>query len=653
MLKHKKMETRILVPIVAATMLFSVALYFVIGSMVSGIIRMSLDNMVQAKIADIDTSQKRIAENLLSQAAFFSRAQAVQDAYATAYQGNIEAEDDPQGEAARQQLRDFFASIETGYREMNQGKDFRIHFHLPPARSLLRLWKKQQNRSDDLRSFRNTVLAISQGQHAPIKGIEIGRGGFAIRGIAPVLTESGRYLGSVEALSTYDPVVQYSISNENEYVAVYMNKEFLPIATRLQNAEKNPVLDDQMVFVSSTDKTVTDPLLPANVLVQGMDSAQTMRTGNHLVTVLPIKDFSGQQIGVMAYVYNGAQLYRVLSQARWGVAVLCILLSIGIVVPLVLSVRKVTGPLSGFVKVLFDGAQQVASAAEQVSSTSQSLAQGATEQAAGLEETSSTLEEISAMTGQNADHAQQVQALASEASQQADQGFQTMNRMQGAINDIQTSSDETAKIIRVIDEIAFQTNLLALNAAVEAARAGEAGKGFAVVAEEVRNLAMRSAEAAKNTSSLIEQSVKNAQTGVEISGEVAKSLDGIVSSIGKTTGLVDEIANASREQARGVTQVNSAVSQIDKVTQQNAASAEESASASEELNAQADAMEDAVQRVVALVEGAKAQTRSRFRGQRPPRARSRESQLRHKPSTQANDIEHDGTHKPAPSMAAR
>ncbi|MBN1816656.1 MAG: hypothetical protein JW828_04805, partial [Sedimentisphaerales bacterium] len=165
----------------------------------------------------------------------------------------------------------------------------------------------------------------------------------------------------------------------------------------------------------------------------------------------------------------------------------------------------------------------------------------------------------------------------------------------------QKSSDETAKIIKVIDEIAFQTNLLALNAAVEAARAGEAGKGFAVVAEEVRNLAMRSAEAAKNTSEMIEGSVKNAKNGVDIAEEVGKALTEIVDKIGKTTDLVGEIAAASQEQAQGIDQVNTAVSQMDKITQQNAANAEESASAGAELNNLATGMQKIVDDLVAIV----------------------------------------------------
>ena len=275
---------------------------------------------------------------------------------------------------------------------------------------------------------------------------------------------------------------------------------------------------------------------------------------------------------------------------------------LGVVLAVVIT-RSIVKPINRIVSGLTEGAEQVASASGQVSAASQSLAEGATEQAAGLEETSSSLEEMASMTKQNADNAQQANTLAAEARNAAKGGAESMQRMSTAIDDIQKSSDQTAKIIKVIDEIAFQTNLLALNAAVEAARAGEAGKVFAVLAEEVRNLAMRSAEAAKNTANMIEESVKNAKNGVEISNEVSKSLEEIVNGITKTTDLVGEIAAASSEQAQGIDQVNTAVAQMDKVTQQNAANAEESASASEELSAQAEAMNQMIEQLVTLING--------------------------------------------------
>lgn len=265
--------------------------------------------------------------------------------------------------------------------------------------------------------------------------------------------------------------------------------------------------------------------------------------------------------------------------------------------------HKLTSQLTRVAEQIWTGAEQVSDASGQVASASQALAQGTTEQAAGLEETSSSLEEMASMTKQNADNAAQAATLATGAQQAADTGAQSMRKMLQAIEEIQKSSDQTAKIIKVIDEIAFQTNLLALNAAVEAARAGEAGKGFAVVAEEVRNLAIRSSEAAEKTTELIEQSVKNAKNGVQISNEVKTALDQIVSGIGKTSALVNEIAAACKEQAQGIEQINSAVSQMDKVTQQNAAGAEESASAAEELASQAESMKQTVDQLQILIHG--------------------------------------------------
>jgi methyl-accepting chemotaxis protein len=191
------------------------------------------------------------------------------------------------------------------------------------------------------------------------------------------------------------------------------------------------------------------------------------------------------------------------------------------------------------------------------------------------------------MIKQNADNSNQAKILAAEARNAANEGDTAMKRMAEAIRHIKQSSDNTAKIIQTIDDIAFQTNLLALNAAVEAARAGEAGKGFAVVAEEVRNLAMRSAEAAKNTANMIEESVKSADDGVKITEEVAKSLGRIVDRAGKAGDLIAEVAAASNEQAQGIEQVNVAMAQMNDVTQSNAANSEESASAAEELSSQA------------------------------------------------------------------
>jgi len=232
-------------------------------------------------------------------------------------------------------------------------------------------------------------------------------------------------------------------------------------------------------------------------------------------------------------------------------------------------------------------AEEVDAGSGQVSDASQSLSQGATESAASLEEISSSVTEIGSQTKANAENATQANALATQTRQAAESGNQKMSEMMGAMTEIQDSSKQIAKIIKVIDDIAFQTNLLALNAAVEAARAGRHGKGFAVVADEVRNLASRSAKAAKETSEMIENSIGKVQNGTQIASSTEQALHEIVASSVKVADLVGEIAAASNEQAQGILEIGQGLEQIDKVTQQNTANAEETAAAAEELSSQA------------------------------------------------------------------
>ena len=309
-------------------------------------------------------------------------------------------------------------------------------------------------------------------------------------------------------------------------------------------------------------------------------------------------------LGAVSVSLRTDRATRALTAIRWNSL---IAFGIGILLEVLLLnfllSRLVIRPIQVVAAALTDGADQLSTAAGQITSSSQSLAEGTSEQAASLEETSASLEEMSSMTKQNADNSGQAKGMMGEVQVIVHNVEGQVGKMVKAIEEITNSSQETGRIIKTIDEIAFQTNLLALNAAVEAARAGEAGAGFAVVADEVRNLALRAAEAARTTGNLIQTTIVAVQHGNELTHLTQAAFrENAVISV-KVGQLVDEIAAASQEQSQGIGQVSIAVSEMDKVTQQTAATAEESAAAAEELNAQAEQMRGHVRDLVSVVKG--------------------------------------------------
>jgi methyl-accepting chemotaxis protein len=275
---------------------------------------------------------------------------------------------------------------------------------------------------------------------------------------------------------------------------------------------------------------------------------------------------------------------------------------LGIILSIIIT-NSIVKPISNAINGLSSGSDQVTAASSEIAGASQGMASGASEQAASLEEISSSLNEITSMTKQTADNVRTADILVKEVGTKMSVGKESMANLQNAVIEIQQSSNDTAKILKDIDEIAFQTNLLALNAAVEAARAGEAGKGFAVVAEEVRNLAQRSAESAKKTAELIETSQQKSHVGVDLVDTTSKAIDEVATNAAKVGMIISEITTASEEQARGVSQVNQAIGNMDQVTQSNASSAEELAASSEELSAQAMSMNDLVGELVGFIDG--------------------------------------------------
>jgi methyl-accepting chemotaxis protein len=380
---------------------------------------------------------------------------------------------------------------------------------------------------------------------------------------------------ATEALEKYEATI---VSARNKELFAKMNEargNYRTMYEKVMNLEKTDKTDEAYTIMKDT-------LLPAYTAYR--DSIEDCVDFNRNAAIQAGEDVDGW-IGKA-----GATILLVLIAG----------LALAVFVAMII-IRGINKVLSKAIASIDDGSAQVAAASSQVASASNMLAEGASEQAASIEETSSSLEEMSSMTAHNAESAREAKTLSDQMRGAADSSAEEMRRMQTAMDAIKESSTGISQIIKTIDEIAFQTNILALNAAVEAARAGEAGAGFAVVAEEVRNLAQRSAQSAKETSVKIEEAIRNSGRGVEISAKVAESLGVIVEKAREMNTLVNEIASASSEQDRGIAQLTTAVQEMDKVTQSNASNAEETASASEELNAHADSLKETVLELVKLV----------------------------------------------------
>lgn len=395
-----------------------------------------------------------------------------------------------------------------------------------------------------------------------------------------------------ELLSEYEENKMQSEQRFEKYNKLHTTEEETGIIKEYETARKKWEISTQKVLdgLTSGDEASRENAIELT-LGEAKNDFEVMRDYIDQLTELNLKIAEDE--------YNASgEIYR---SARNSIFIITVVAFFGGMFLVWMLSNGITKALRRVIASITTGSDHVASASYQVSESSQSLAEGSSEMAASIEETSSSLEEISAMIRQSANNSKQADQLMSESKRVVEKANDFMEQLNRSMKEISDASEQTSKIVKTIDEIAFQTNLLALNAAVEAARAGEAGAGFAVVADEVRSLAMRAADAAKNTSDLIDQTVNKVNSGSDLSEATREEFNHVTESSGKVARLVGEIAAATEEQSEGIGQIGTAVDQMNSVIQKNAAGAEESASASEELNAQAEVMKQQVKDLISLV----------------------------------------------------
>ena len=616
-----KLRGKLLLPLFISVVACCAIGLFFINREFSGLERSFIKLLAQSKVADFNAALDTASTEALEQAAQYSELPPVIEAFTLAHTGDINAPDSPQSQKAREMIRAALKSSAQGLKDTT-GQSLRLHYHLPNGRSLVRLWREKQAKkngqwvdiSDDISSFRKTVLDVNRTGQA-VKGIEPGRGGFTIRGLAPVKGPDGKQLGSVEVLKGFGPLLQSLEKTEGIKVLLFMNHDLLPITTQLQDSSKYPVTGDRYVLISGQKNNAAREAVTMSELDAGRERTSTSMSGNFAVSTVPIHDYTNKQIGVLCMVADMSEQRALITNALYlimgGVLLIALvpvlvgsqvirkyihkpleaLLSFSrafttgdMTAPLAIDQKDEIGDLGESLKSMqqrltdiVDDVQAttdtLVTSCGEVSDSSATLADGSNKQAASVAQVASSIEEISSTISHSFDNIKETQALAQQAAKDAEEGGNAVAKTVTAMNDI-------AERIAIVEDIARQTNLLALNAAIEAARAGEHGKGFAVVAAEVRKLAERSGLAAAEISEL-------STSSLAIADRAGKMLQKTVPDIRKTSDLIEEVAAAAREQDAGVSQINLAVNELDSVVQQNASTSELVSAAATTMDGQA------------------------------------------------------------------
>jgi len=604
-----RVNQKILLPIIITYVCLGVLGYFAIKIQLSHYNYKAFYNTAQMEAERIFQTVDNAASNAMEIASLFTQIPEIIDAFEIAHKGNIENETDDNMNQAREMLRKNLKSIMAGYTNTFNGEKLKLHFHLPNGRSLVRMWRDKQTKrngewldiSDDISEFRQTVLDVNK-LGTPLKGIELGRGGFVLRGLVPIKHKE-KQLGSAEVLIDFNPIIEdvYKSNVRKGYksISLFMNSDKLPITTLLQNREAYPIVNNQYVYVySSDDKTIIKDLIDVNLLNQGKQDLFVVQKNNMVFSAFPVKDYKSNQIGIMVYIYETKMETAIMNQIVFTqigiILILLLILMIGIYFLLSKIIIKPVQELAIFTQSIAQGnlsktmdvfrkdeigqlfsaindmvnglktivtnvknsgaklvnasdtmknnISTVISAVEQMNLNVNHASTKASLMSANMNTVAGATEQMSASIKSIDVHAKQGMSIARDAVDLSQKASSTMKSLG-------LSANQIGEVTEVIKRIADKTSLLALNADIEAATAGDAGKGFAVVANEIKEFAQQSTQAADDIANKISGMQDNTKDSVDVIGDItdiinnmSKFSENISSSLTQQTQAINEIA---------------------------------------------------------------------------------------------------------------
>ncbi|MDY0093926.1 MAG: methyl-accepting chemotaxis protein [Candidatus Vecturithrix sp.] len=602
------LKKKIFFPVLGAIVLLGSLGYFIMQRELSKLDAYLSKQVVSEKQGKIDAMIRLTAEQAKQKAALFTQLPEVLQAFEIAHSGNINDEKDPKGQEAREFLRRVLKASMDGYTRVMNGNKLQLHFHLPSGHSLLRMWREKQSirdenwedLSDDISDFRHTVLDVNRSGQA-VTGIEPGRGGFVVRGLAPIKTPQGKQLGSVEVLEDFNPllesVIQRQTKSEKQSLFLFMNAELLSVTTTLQDTERYPRKADQYVLLYATDERYGEPLINLELLNRGKHALTFLRRGSVLLGGFPINDYKNQQIGVIVYTFDVSQQRLLVQRIMFTmVGTLCAILCLLGAIILGVTKRSILTPIQKIVtfaermkggnynttldfpdndEIGAMGAalnhavlaqrqmiDQIHRSTIQVTSSSTELSATAKEQEVTMqtqvESTNNVLksvEEISEVVKELVQTMEHVVTTAQEAAHIAGTGQENLHRMKtvmqqmehasksisGRLEIINEKAENITTVVTTITKVADQTNLLSLNAAIEAEKAGEYGHGFTVVAREIRRLADQTAMATLDIDQMVREMQAAVVSGVMEMDKFIAQVHHHTEDVGKTSAQLSQI----------------------------------------------------------------------------------------------------------------